>query len=78
MTGNAQGAAGVTEAIYSLIMMNRGFVPPSLNIDDPDDEAEGVPIVTGKAIEKEMNCVVSNSFGFGGTNATLAFKRLDT
>jgi 3-oxoacyl-[acyl-carrier-protein] synthase-1 len=78
MTGHAQGAAGVTEAIYSLIMMNQGFVSPSLNVEDPDDEADGVPLVTGAALETELNCVVSNSFGFGGTNATLAFKRLET
>ena len=77
LTGHAQGAAGVTEAIYSLIMMDQGFVSPSINIEDPDPEAEGIPIVTGAAEEAELNCVMSNSFGFGGTNASLAFKRLE-
>ena len=77
LTGHAQGAAGVTEAIYSLIMMEQGFVSPSINIEDPDPETEGVPIVTGAAEEVELNCVMSNSFGFGGTNACLAFKRLE-
>ena len=77
MTGHAQGAAGATEAIYSLLMMERGFVSPSLNLDSPDPEAEGMPIVSGQAEEVELNCVLSNSFGFGGTNASLAFKRLE-
>ncbi len=77
LTGHAQGAAGVTEAIYSLIMMEQGFVSPSLNVDEPDPEAEGIPLVTGAAEEVPLNCVMSNSFGFGGTNASLAFKRLE-
>ena len=77
LTGHAQGAAGVTEAIYSLIMMEQGFVSPSINIEDPDPASEGIPIVTGAAEEVELNCVMSNSFGFGGTNACLAFKRLE-
>ncbi len=77
MTGHAQGAAGATEAIYSLLMMENGFVSPSLNLETPDPEAEGMPIVTGQAEELELNCVLTNSFGFGGTNASLAFKRLE-
>ena len=77
MTGHAQGAAGATEAIYSLLMMENGFVSPSLNLETPDPEAEGMPIVSGQAQEVELNCVLSNSFGFGGTNASLAFKRLE-
>ena len=77
MTGHAQGAAGATEAIYSLLMMENGFVSPSLNLETPDPEAEGMPIVSGQAQEIELNCVLSNSFGFGGTNASLAFKRLE-
>ncbi|MGO1119668.1 beta-ketoacyl-ACP synthase I [Rhodovibrionaceae bacterium A322] len=76
MTGHAQGAAGVTEAIYSLLMMEGGFVAPSINIDELDPAAEGMPIVRGKAEEKDLNCVMSNSFGFGGTNCTLAFQKL--
>ncbi len=77
MTGHAQGAAGATEAIYSLLMMENGFISPSLNLETPDPEAEGMPIVSGQAQEVELNCVLSNSFGFGGTNASLAFKRLE-
>ncbi len=77
LTGHAQGAAGATEAIYSLLMMKQGFVAPSANFEDPDPEADGMPIVSGQAEEAELNCVLSNSFGFGGTNATLAFKRLE-
>ncbi|WP_022728495.1 beta-ketoacyl-ACP synthase I [Fodinicurvata sediminis] len=76
MTGHAQGAAGVTEAIYSLLMMDEGFLAPSINIDDPDPEAEGIPIVQNKSEDGELNCVLSNSFGFGGTNCTLAMRRL--
>ena len=58
-------------------MMENGFVSPSLNLETPDPEAEGMPIVSGQAQEVELNCVLSNSFGFGGTNASLAFKRLE-
>ncbi|MFC4350143.1 beta-ketoacyl-ACP synthase I [Fodinicurvata halophila] len=76
MTGHAQGAAGVTEAIYSLLMMDEGFLAPSINIEDPDPEAEGIPIVRNKSEDAEINCVLSNSFGFGGTNCTLAMRRL--
>jgi 3-oxoacyl-[acyl-carrier-protein] synthase-1 len=77
MTGHAQGAAGVTEAIYALLMMEGGFVAPSINIESPDPEAEGIPIVIGDAKETQLDCVMSNSFGFGGTNACLAFRRLE-
>ncbi|MEX0921514.1 MAG: beta-ketoacyl-ACP synthase I [Rhodovibrionaceae bacterium] len=77
LTGHAQGAAGVTEAIYSLIMMKQGFVSPSINVEEPDPASEGIPLVTGAAKEVQLNCVMSNSFGFGGTNASLAFKRLE-
>lgn len=76
LTGHAQGAAGVTEAIYSLLMMEHGFLAASANLDDPDDEAAGIPIVRGKAEQAKVDCVLSNSFGFGGTNCTLAFKRV--
>jgi 3-oxoacyl-[acyl-carrier-protein] synthase-1 len=77
MTGHAQGAAGVTEAIYALLMMEGGFVAPSINIEALDPEAEGMPIVSGQAKEATLDCVMSNSFGFGGTNATLAFRRVE-
>ena len=75
LTGHALGAAGVNEAIYSLLMLEHGFVAASANIDELDPEAAGMPIVREREDDVELNCVVSNSFGFGGTNASLAFKR---
>ncbi len=77
LTGHALGAAGVNEAIYSLLMMERGFVCASANIDELDPEGEGMPIVRECEHDVQLNCVLSNSFGFGGTNATLAFKRYE-
>ena len=74
-TGHALGAAGVHETIYSLIMMENNFISPSMNITEVDLEAANLPIVKDKAIDAKLNIVMSNSFGFGGTNATLVFKR---
>ncbi len=74
MTGHALGAAGVHEAIYSLLMMKHGFVAPSINIEQLDPAAVNLPIVT-EATERTLDTVMSNSFGFGGTNASLIFKR---
>ncbi|MGL4751681.1 MAG: beta-ketoacyl-ACP synthase I [Aeromonadaceae bacterium] len=74
MTGHALGAAGVHEAIYSLLMMEHGFMAPSINIQQEDDLAVGLPIVK-QYQEAELNNVMSNSFGFGGTNATLVFSK---
>ncbi|MBP7547672.1 MAG: beta-ketoacyl-ACP synthase I [Corallincola sp.] len=74
MTGHALGAAGVHEAIYSLLMMEQGFIAPSINVETLDPEAVGLPIVT-ELREAQLNTVMSNSFGFGGTNATLVFRR---
>lgn len=74
LTGHALGAAGVNEAIYSLIMMKHGFIAPSINIDSMDPAAEGLDIVTEKR-DATLNTIMSNSFGFGGTNATLVFSR---
>lgn len=74
MTGHSLGAAGVHEAIFSLLMMEHGFVAPSINIDELDDEAAGMQIVTAMK-EADLNVVMSNSFGFGGTNASLVFKK---
>jgi len=76
MTGHAQGAAGVTEAIYTLLMMEEGFIAPSINIADLDPEAEGVPVVANEAQEAQIDQALSNSFGFGGTNCSLVFRRL--
>ncbi len=74
MTGHALGAAGVNEAVYSLLMMQHDFIAPSINIDEPDAKAEGLDIVTTTR-DAKLDIVMSNSFGFGGTNATLVFKR---
>jgi 3-oxoacyl-[acyl-carrier-protein] synthase-1 len=77
ITGHAQGAAGVHEAIYSLLMLEHDFLAASANIEELDPEAEGMPIVRAREDDAGLNCVLSNSFGFGGTNATLAFKRFE-
>ena len=77
LTGHSQGATGAHEAIYSLLMMKHGFISASANVDDLDPEAAGVPIVTERRDGGDLDYVMSNSFGFGGTNATLIFKRLD-
>ncbi len=76
LTGHSLGAVGVQEAIYSLLMMNNGFICESANIDALDPAFEGVPIVRERLDGVSLNCVMSNSFGFGGTNATLVFRRL--
>ena len=75
LTGHSLGAAGVQEAIYSLLMLNHGFACESANIEELDPAFEDLPILR-KREDRELNCVLSNSFGFGGTNATLAFTRL--
>ena len=76
LTGHALGAAGVNEAIYSLLMMEAGFISASANITHLDPQAEGMPIVRERQDNVTLNAVMSNSFGFGGTNATLVFQRL--
>jgi 3-oxoacyl-[acyl-carrier-protein] synthase-1 len=78
LTGHSLGAAGVQEAIYSLLMMKHGFICESANIEELDPAFNDVPIVRERLDNVELNCVMSNSFGFGGTNATLIFKRYNT
>ncbi len=75
LTGHALGAAGVNEAIYSLLMMEHGFIAASAHIERLDSVAEGFPIVRETVTDVRLDCVMSNSFGFGGTNATLVFQR---
>ena len=75
LTGHALGAAGVNEAIYSLLMVENNFIAPSVNIDDLDPDAEGMPIVTECIDDVNLERVMSNSFGFGGTNACLVFEK---
>ncbi|WP_405631289.1 beta-ketoacyl-ACP synthase I [Pseudoalteromonas sp. Ld20] len=74
MTGHALGAAGVHEAIFSLLMLEHSFVAPSINIDELDEQAAGLNIITERK-DVELNTVMSNSFGFGGTNATLVMSK---
>ncbi len=75
LTGHSQGATGVQEVIYSLLMMKHSFIAASANIDDLDPEIEGAPVVRDTMNDVALDCVMSNSFGFGGTNATLVFRR---
>jgi 3-oxoacyl-[acyl-carrier-protein] synthase I len=77
LTGHSLGAAGVQEAIYSLLMMNNGFVCESANIEELDPAFSDMPIVRERLDNVDLNCVMSNSFGFGGTNATLIFRRYE-
>ena len=74
MTGHALGAAGVNEAIYSILMMENDFIAPSINVETLDEAAAGLDIVT-ETREQTINTIMSNSFGFGGTNATLVMRR---
>ena len=77
LTGHALGAAGVNEAIYSLLMMEENFLSASANIKQLDPAAEGMPIVRERQDNVTLNTIMSNSFGFGGTNATLIFQRFN-
>ena len=77
LTGHSQGATGVHEAIYSLLMMGNGFLCESANIENLDPVFADVPIVRERRDHVALGCVLSNSFGFGGTNASLVFKHVD-
>jgi 3-oxoacyl-[acyl-carrier-protein] synthase I len=77
LTGHSQGATGVHEAIYSLLMMNNGFICESANIDNLDPAFADMPIVRARRDGVKLGCVLSNSFGFGGTNASVVFKHVD-
>ena len=76
LTGHSLGAAGVHESIFSIIMLNGGFVTQSVNIDNLDESAKGFPILNENK-EIKLNTVLSNSFVFGGTNATLIFEKIN-
>ncbi len=77
LTGHSLGAAGAQEAIYSLLMMNSGFICESANIDNLDPAFADMPIVRARQDNVKLGCVLSNSFGFGGTNASVVFKHVD-
>ena len=75
LTGHSLGAAGVQEAIYSILMMQGGYIAKSAHIDEIDPAFADMPIVRERIDNAQLGCVLSNGFGFGGTNATLVFKR---
>jgi 3-oxoacyl-[acyl-carrier-protein] synthase-1 len=77
LTGHSLGATGVQEAIYSLLMLNNGFICESAHIEELDPAFADMPIVRKRLDDANLGCVLSNSFGFGGTNATIVMKRLD-
>ena len=77
LTGHSLGATSVQEAIYCLLMMKNKFIAASAHIENMDEKAKNFPIVTKVERNKELNCVMSNSFGFGGTNATLIFEKIN-
>jgi 3-oxoacyl-[acyl-carrier-protein] synthase II len=74
--GHLLGAAGAVEAIYSIKAMTEGIAPPTLNLDNPSEGCDGIDLVPHKAKQKKIDVALSNSFGFGGTNASLVFKRV--
>ncbi len=76
LTGHSLGATGVQEAIYCLIMLQKGFIAGSANVETPDPAVEGMPLVTATR-EAQLRTALSNSFGFGGTNASLVLRRWD-
>jgi 3-oxoacyl-[acyl-carrier-protein] synthase-1 len=77
LTGHSLGATGVQEAIYSLLMMNNGFIAESAHIEEIDPAFADMPIVRKRVDNAKLGCVMSNSFGFGGTNATIVMKHPD-
>ncbi len=77
MMGHTLGAAGAIEAIVTVMALREGCVPPTINLDDPDPEAEGLDIVTSEAAQRDITVALSNSFGFGGQNTALVFRRWD-
>jgi len=77
MLGHTLGAAGAIEAIFTILAMREGCVPPTINLDDPDEAAEGLDLTPNRAARREIRAALSNSFGFGGQNTALVFTRWD-
>jgi 3-oxoacyl-[acyl-carrier-protein] synthase II len=75
--GHLLGAAGAVEAIYSILSINHDIVPPTLNLRNPSESVQGLDLVPLKAKEKKVRAALSNSFGFGGTNASLVVKEFN-
>ena len=76
MTGHMLGAAGGAEAVFSIMALQNGVVPPTINYENPDPDCD-LDYVPNTAREKAIKTVMSNSFGFGGTNATLVFRKFE-
>ncbi len=77
MTGHLLGAAGAVEAIFSVLAIRDGIIPPTINLTEVDPACTGLDLVADQARKAEVRTVLSNSFGFGGTNASLVFKRYE-
>ena len=75
--GHLLGGAGAVESIFCILALRDQIVPPTLNLDDPDEGTEGVDLVPHTAKKREVNAVLNNSFGFGGTNASLVMRKID-
>ena len=75
MCGHSLGATGAQEAIHCLLMLDNDFIAPSINVNDLDPAVEGVPLITERVDDAGIKTAMSNSFGFGGTNATLVFQK---
>ena len=75
LCGHSLGATGVQEAIHCMLMLEHNFVAPSINVDDLDPAADGMPLVTETIVDAGINVAMTNSFGFGGTNATLILQK---
>ena len=77
MVGHTLGAAGAIEAIFTILAMRDGCVPPTINLVDPDEAGEGLDLTPNVAARRDMRAAISNSFGFGGQNTALVFRRWD-
>jgi 3-oxoacyl-[acyl-carrier-protein] synthase II len=77
MIGHTLGAAGAIEAIVTVLTMRDGCIPPTINLDDPDDAAEGLDLTPNVAARRDISTAISNSFGFGGQNTAIVFRRWD-
>ena len=75
MTGHEIGTAGSSELIYTVLMMREGFIAPSINIEEIDPECKGINLVANRALDFQMRIAISNSFGFGGQNASLIMRK---
>ena len=76
MTGHLLGAAGAIESIFSILSLNDNVIPPTINLENPDNEAN-LQLVANEAMNKKINYVMNNTFGFGGTNVSLIFKKFE-